>query len=91
MDPIYPTHRSATSRPCDRTFFTPTPRSIPTISPSRSKKKGSTIVGVVASDRPGRFLIQQTAIEPVEGLFDDIKEMRQLTTSLMPEGYESLG
>ncbi len=55
------------------------------------KKDGSTIVGVVASDRPGRFLIQQAAIDPVEVRFDDIREMRQLAVSLMPEGYDSLG
>jgi putative heme-binding domain-containing protein len=55
------------------------------------KKDGNSLVGVVASDRPGRFLIQQAAIDPVEVLFDDIKEMRQMPISLMPEGFESLG
>jgi putative heme-binding domain-containing protein len=55
------------------------------------KKDGTKIVGVVASDRPGRFLMQQAALDPVEVKFDDIKEMRQLPISLMPEGLAALG
>ena len=55
------------------------------------KKDGSKIIGVIASDRPGRFLIQQAALDPVEVPFDDIKEMRQLPISLMPEGLAALG
>ena len=69
---------------------------MPTLNPDHlafeiEKKDGSKIVGVSSSDRPGRVLIQQAALDPVEVQFDDIKEMRQLPISLMPEGLEALG
>ncbi|HAV61857.1 MAG TPA: hypothetical protein DCY13_05790, partial [Verrucomicrobiales bacterium] len=55
------------------------------------KKDGTVIVGVVASDRPGRFLVHQASLDPVEVESTEIRQMRQLAVSLMPEGLDALG
>ena len=54
-------------------------------------RDGRTVVGVIASDRPGRFLLRQPGGATITVEHDQIVTQRQLTQSLMPEGLGALG
>jgi putative heme-binding domain-containing protein len=54
-------------------------------------KNETTVIGTIASDRPGRFLVQQPGGTLIEVSQADIKTMRQLPTSLMPAAFGALG
>ena len=54
-------------------------------------RDGRTVVGVIASDRPGRFLLRQPGGAAITVEHDQIVTQRQLPRSLMPEGFGALG
>jgi putative heme-binding domain-containing protein len=56
-----------------------------------TRRDGMIVVGVIASDRPGRFLVRQPGGSTVVIEETDIVAQRQLPKSLMPEGYAELG
>ena len=54
-------------------------------------RDGRTVVGVIASDRPGRLLLHQPGGVTTSVEHDQIVTQRQLARSLMPEGFGALG
>ena len=56
-----------------------------------TRRDGSVLIGVIASDRPGRFLVHQADGTVVNVEQAEIVAQRQVTKSIMPEGYAELG
>ncbi len=54
-------------------------------------RDGRIVVGVIASDRPGRFLLRQPGGVTIPVEHGQIAMQRQLARSLMPEGFGALG
>ena len=55
-----------------------------------TKKDKTLVVGQLASETPGNLTIRMPGGAEVVVLRSDIQEMKTLTTSIMPEGLESL-